>query len=137
MPELYQPREGRFSGYNTPMEFFITDPNIERLLPAETRLLDLRAEPDPDGKRLRVGLDLTPFQQRPYIELSLTDSTGDEVASASVVEPVGWNLELTLHIRKTGSTAGTYTLVAILSYPELGEVDRHSLTATIPAPIEK
>lgn len=119
------------------MEFFINDPDIKRLPPAKTRLLDLRAEPDPDGKRMRVALDLTPFQQRPYIELSLTDSTGNEVATASIVEPVGWKLELTLHIRKAGATAGTYTLTAILSYPELDEVDRHSLTVIIPAPIEK
>ena len=118
------------------MEFFITDPNVERLPPAKTRLLDLRAEPDPDGKRLRVALALTPFQQRPYIELSLTDSTGDEVASASIVEPVGWKLELTLHIRKTGSTAGNYILTASLSYPDLGEVDRRTLTVIIPAPID-
>jgi len=119
------------------MEFFVNDPNIARLPPTSTRLLDLRAEASPDGKRLRVALDLTPFQQRPYIELSLTDSAGNEVASASIVEPVGWKLELTLHARKTGATAETYNLTASLSYPDLGEVDRHSLTVTIPAPIDK
>ena len=96
----------------------------------------LRAEPDPDGKRLRIALDLTPFQQRPYIELSLTDSDGIEVASASIVEPVGWKLELTLHIRKIGATAGNYSLAASLSYPDLGEVDRRTLTVIIPAPID-
>ena len=117
------------------MEFFFTDPNIERLLPSQTRLLDLRAEPDPDGKRLRVALDLTPFQQRPYIELSLTDLTGNEAASASIVEPVGWKLELTLHIRKTGPTAGKYTLTASLSYPELGEIDRRKIIIEMPTPI--
>ena len=116
------------------MEFFISDPNVERLPPAKTRLLDLRATPDPDGKRLRVALELTPFQQRPYIELSLNDAEEKEAASASIVEPVGWKLELTLHIRKTGPTAGTYQLSAILSYPEEGEVDRRSLTVEIPPP---
>jgi hypothetical protein len=118
------------------MEFFINDPNIARLPPVETRLLGLRAEASPDGKRLRVVMDLTPFQQRPCIELSLTDSAGNEVASASVVEPVGWKLELTLHIRKTGATAGTYNLAASLSYPELGEVDRRSLTIEILTPTQ-
>jgi hypothetical protein len=116
------------------MEFFFNDPSIERHSPAETRLLDLHAEPDPDGKRLRVVLDMTPFQQRPYIELSLADPSGNEVASASIVEPVGWKLELTLHIRITGSTAGKYTLTAILSYPELGEIDRRTINIEIPIP---
>jgi hypothetical protein len=114
------------------MEFFINDPNIIRYPPAETHLIDLRANPEPDGKRLRVTLDLTPFQQRPIIELALTDSDETEVASASIIEPVGWKLELNLHIRKTGPTNGKYTLSAILSYPELGEIDRRILIIEIP-----
>jgi len=116
------------------MEFFINDPNIVRYLPAEIQLLDLRASFDPDGKRLRVTLDLTPFQQRPIIELDLTDSSGNEVASASIIEPVGWKLELTLHIRKTGPTDVKYNLSASLSYPELCEVDRHTLIIEVPVP---
>ena len=116
------------------MEFFINDPNIVRYPPAEIHLLDLRTNSDPDGKRLQVALDLTPFQQSPVIELDLTDSTGDEVASASIIEPVGWKLELTLHIRKTGSTNGKYTLTASLSYPELGEIDRRTLIIEVPIP---
>ena len=116
------------------MEFFINDPNINRYSPAETHLLDLRANPDLDGKRLRVALDLTPFQQRPIIELDLTDSTGNEVASASIIEPVGWKLELTLHIRKAGPTNGIYELAASLSYPELGEIDRRTLSIEVPVP---
>ncbi len=116
------------------MEFFINDPNIERTPPAETRLLDLQATPDPDGKRLRVVLNLTPFQQRPVIELSLTDSVDTDVASASIIEPVGWKLELTMHIRKTGTTTGKYALTASLSYPELGEIDKRTFIVEVPAP---
>ena len=116
------------------MEFFISDPNIVRYPPAETHLLDLRTNSDPDVKRLRVALDLTPFQQSPVIELALTDSTGNEVASASIIEPVSWKLELTLHIRKTDSTNGKYTLSASLSYPDLGEIDRRTLIIEVPIP---
>jgi len=116
------------------MEFFINDPNILRYPPADVRLLDLRADADPEKKRLRVALDLTPFQQRPNIELNLTDSEGNEAASASIIEPVGWKLELTLHIRKIGPSDGKYTLAASLSYPELGEIDRRTLIIEVPAP---
>ena len=115
------------------MEFFTNDLNILRLLPADTRLLDLRAEPELKGKRLRVALELTPFQQRPSIELSLTDSTGYAVATTSIIEPASWKMELILHIRKTNATSEKYTLAARLSYPELGEVDRRILIIEIPA----
>ena len=115
------------------MEFFINDPNIERLPPSETRLLDLQAEPDPETKRLRVTLELTPFQKRPDIELLLTDPLGNEASSASIIEPVGWKLELNLHIRTANAIAGTYSLSASLSYPEMGEIDRRTLNIDIPA----
>jgi len=125
----------RVFGYNGRMEFFLTDPDIERLPPADTRLLDLRAEPYPDGKRLRVALDLTPFQQKPYLELTLPDSAGEVVAATSIVEPVAWRLELTLHILKPGATAGgVYKLTVILSFPDLGEIDRRDLIVEIPSP---
>ena len=122
------------SGYNNRMEFFINDPNIDRRPPAETRLLNLRAEMGPDGKRMRINLELTPFQQKPDIELSLADSEGIEVASASIIEPVSWKLELTLHIRKTVVLERKYHLSARLSYPEIGEIDRRILTVTYPVP---
>ncbi len=133
----------RVSGYNDRMEFFLTDPDVERLPPADTRLLDLCAEPYPDGKRLRVALELTPFQQKPYLELTLTDSAGEVVASTIVVEPVAWRLDLTLHTRKPapslaegpgGTASEVYQLAGILSFPDLGEIDRRDLTIEIPFP---
>jgi len=123
------------SGYNGRMEFFLTDPDIKHIPPANTHLLDLRAEPYLDGKRLRVALDLTPFQQKPYLELTLTDSTGEVDAATSIVEPVACRLELTLHIRKTGPTiGGVYKFAVLLSFPDLGEIDRRELYVEIPSP---
>lgn len=111
----------------------INDPDVPRLPAPKTRLLDLWAEPSLDGRRLKVGLRLTPFEQRPTVELSLYDSSGDLASSASIVEPMGWKLELTLHVRKK-EPAGIYRLNASLLYPELGEVDQRAIEITVPAP---
>jgi hypothetical protein len=113
------------------MEFFLNDPNIERLPPEATRLLDLRADPYPDGRRLRVELELTPFLKRPEIELTLTDPSGQTCASATIIEPMGWKLDLTLHIRALSVVEGAYTLTVVLSYPDLGEVDRRTISFEI------
>ena len=59
---------------------------------------------------------MTPFQVRPYIELALTDANGDEVATASIVEPMSPRLELTMHLR--GASAGPFRLEARLFYPD-------------------
>jgi hypothetical protein len=116
------------------MEFFIDDSNIQRHPPADTRVLSLIAEPDTDMKRLHVALELNPFQQRPYIELNLTNSTGIEVASASIIEPVSWKMDLNLHFPKTVTPAGKYTLAVSVSYPELGEVSHFNLSVELPNP---
>jgi hypothetical protein len=80
-------------------------------------------------------MDLTPFQQKPCLELTLTDSAGEVVATTSIIEPVAWRLELTLHILKPGTTPGeVYKLTVNLSFPDLGEIDSRDLTVEIPSP---
>jgi hypothetical protein len=122
-------------GYNGCMDFFLPDQDIELLQPVDVRLLDLLAEPYPDGKRLRVVINLTPFQQKPYLELTLTDSTGEIVASASIVEPVAWTLEVTLHLLASATnTGGIYKLTVVLSFSDQGEIDRRAVIVEIPSP---
>jgi hypothetical protein len=113
------------------MEFFLNDPNIQRFPPKETHIRELGADPYPDGTRLRVTLELTPFQQRPTIELQLVDPEGQEAASASIIEPASWKLELTLHIRTSATPGGAYKLLAHLNYPEEGEVDRREVSIQV------
>jgi hypothetical protein len=99
------------------MEFFFPEDNLTRAVPEETKITSLKAEAYPDGsKRLRVNIEVTPFQKRPYIEVALNNAAGDEVASTSIVEPLSWKLEFTLHIR--GEIQNPYTLNARLYYPD-------------------
>ncbi|MEW6085024.1 MAG: hypothetical protein AB1607_10555 [Chloroflexota bacterium] len=99
------------------MDFFFAEDNLKRMTPEETRIMSLTAEPYPDGYRLRVNIQITPFQKRPHIEVVLKDSGGDEVASSSIVEPLGWKLEFTMHIRDE-ELKNPYTLEAKLYYPD-------------------
>jgi hypothetical protein len=116
------------------MDAFFLDPDVERLPPESTRITILRVVPLADNRRVHVWLELTPFQKRPGIELTLTAPDGRACASASIVEPMGWKLELTLHIAHRGPqpAPGTYTLTAVLTYPGLVELDRRTATLVIP-----
>ena len=98
------------------MDFFLPEDHLDRATPEETRITSLTAEPYPDGYRLHVNIEMTPFQKRPHLEVVLNDANGDEVASASIVEPMGWKLEFTMHIR--GDLKNPYTLEATLFYPD-------------------
>jgi hypothetical protein len=98
------------------MDFFFPEDQLQRMTPEETRITSLTAQPYPDGYRVHVNIEMTPFQKRPHIEVVLNDSVGDEVASSSIVEPMGWKLEFTMHIR--GELKNPYTLEATLFYPD-------------------
>lgn len=98
------------------MDFFFAEDGIRRATPAETRITTLHAEPYPDVERVRVDLEMTPFQTRPQIDVILTDAAGREVATTSIVEPMGWKLEITLHLR--GARNGPFKLEARLYYPD-------------------
>ena len=98
------------------MDFFLPEDNLARAVPEETKINALFAKPYPDGRRLRVNMEVTPFQKRPYIEVILTNADGDEVASTNIVEPLSWKLEFTMHIR--GDLSNPYTLNARLYYPD-------------------
>ncbi|GAB4504994.1 MAG: hypothetical protein Fur0043_19890 [Anaerolineales bacterium] len=101
------------------MEFFLpsSPEDLTRTPPETTRITSLQAHPYEDARRILVKMDITPFEKRPYIEISLRDAQGQEVSAASFIEPMTWNLEFTLHIRKEPA-AGDLTLEARLFYPE-------------------
>ena len=98
------------------MDFFLPEDHLQRMTPEETRIISLTAQPYPDGYRLRVNIEMTPFQKRPHLEVMLNDANGQEVASSSIVEPLSWKIEFTMHIR--GELNNPYTLEARLYYPE-------------------
>ena len=97
------------------MDFFPED-NLDRMVPEETYITVLSAEPYPDGYRVRVNIQMTPFQKRPHIDVLLKDGDGEEIASTSIVEPLSWKLEFTMHIR--GGLNNPYTIEAKLYYPD-------------------
>lgn len=114
------------------MDFFLPEDHLQRATPEETRITSLTAEPYPDGYRLRVDIEMTPFQTRPHLEVVLSDADHEEVAATSIVEPLSWKLEFTMHIR--GELNNPYTLEAKLSYPDGPTADPKTFTFDVKPP---
>lgn len=95
--------------------------------PEKMRFTELRAEPviDDGPLRLRVYLEVTAFQQRPYIEVTLCNAEGDEIATASVIEPMSRKNVFTLHVRGP-QQRGKFSLHARMYYPDGPEPDQAS-----------
>ena len=114
------------------MDFFLPEDHLQRMTPEETRITSLTAAPYPDGYRLRVNIEMTPFQKRPHLEVTLSDADGDEVASSSIVEPLSWKIEFTMHIR--GELKNPYTLEVSLFYPDGPSAPPQSLQFNVEPP---
>jgi hypothetical protein len=93
--------------------------NLNGLPPDQVRIRGINIEPWPDGKRIRVGVTLTPFEKQPNLELSLYNSQGIEIANAMIIETMLPKLVITLHIREA-DPSGKYRLLGKLSYADLG-----------------
>lgn len=98
------------------MDIFFTDPEAIPLPPDEVRILALKIEPYPDGRRVKVFLEMTPFQKKPSGDIIITDLAGNRSAAASFVEAITPKLEMTLHLRY--DQPGEFTVSATLYYTE-------------------
>ncbi len=108
------------------MDIFFHDLSEVPLPPPDVHIRTLQAEPYADGRRVRVSLEISSFQKRPSIDLSILDRDDRVLASTSVVETITRRIQLTMHLR--GSVAaGDYILEAVLFFtdpltePEEGE----------------
>jgi hypothetical protein len=102
------------------MDIFFHDPDDIPLPPNEVRIRQFATQPYPDGKRVRVYLEITPFQKKPSAEITLFNALGEEMGNVSIIETIDPRMEMTMHLR--GATSGNhFTAQADLFYEELPE----------------
>ncbi len=82
-----------------------------------------------DKRRVAVGFDITPFLERPSIDINVINAHGKLAGSMSIVNTLETNFTLTLHLRDKEPT-DTYELTATLYYasPDSDRLEVHSVT---------
>ena len=81
------------------MDLYFQDPSYIPLPPDEVRIRQLHAEPLPDLRRVRISIEVTPFQQKPNLEIKVLTESGDEAANLSIIEAIDRNMEFTVHLK--------------------------------------
>jgi hypothetical protein len=94
--------------------------------PADVRFLEVKVEPWPDGRRIRVHVTLTPFVTRPDLNASVCDEQGSEVCSANIIQTMDDRMVFTLHLRGD-SPSNRFTLQINVFYEDIGQVDERTL----------
>ncbi len=87
-----------------------------------------------DRRRVAVGFDITPFLERPSIQVSIRDLQGKEVSSLHVIETLETNFSLTMHLRDP-EPQDTYEVSATLYYatPDTDREDIQTISKTLDA----
>ncbi|MHB8626657.1 MAG: hypothetical protein ACYDBJ_05475 [Aggregatilineales bacterium] len=101
----------------------------------QVKIEKLTAMPYPDGWRVRIGVDVTPFQERPSLEITIDTADGRPMAQIqlSVIETMHRSMEFTIHIRGLMSPMGHYVVRADLYYDAPTAPQDHAETPfTIP-----
>lgn len=114
------------------MEFFFPEDNLKRTSPEDTKILSLTAEPYEDGRRLRVNIEISPFEKRPNLEVKLIDSQNNEISLADFVEPMTFKLEFTMHLRAE-PVEGPLELETKLFYPDGPQAEPVKISFEIPS----
>jgi hypothetical protein len=105
------------------MDIFFNDPTDVPLPPDQVEIRKLTAVPNEEGSRVLLNFELTPFQERPNIEISVRNQTGKETASLSVVEAIEHKMDFTLHMKEP-DPRGSYTLSMEVFYTDLSPFDQ-------------
>ena len=85
----------------------------------------------PEERRFMFGIELTPFVERPSIEVLVTNGAGEPAGSLHVIETLTTGFSLVIHLRDR-ATRNPYELTAVLYYTwpdrDRQEVERRTVT---------
>ena len=112
------------------MEIAFFDPDDLPLPRSEVRFRGIAASPYPDGRRVKLEVRLTPFQERPNVDIVVFNSAGQEVAGMTVIETMDARFDLTVHLRDL-RPEGEYSARYTVGYPDEPPVDTAETTFVI------
>ena len=94
---------------------FFDDPQNQPRSREDVRIKQVGLFIQEDGRRLNFGLELTPFLERPCIDVDISNAEGKLAGSLSVIEQDTPNFSLMMHLRDKAA-ADPYQLRVAIYY---------------------
>ncbi len=104
------------------MDIFFDNPNDPPVPPEEMAIRSLEVKPYEDKRRVAIDFEITPFQERPNLEINVRNQADRQVSTLSVVEAIEHKMSFTLHLREE-SPGGEYLLTMEVFYTDLSPLD--------------
>lgn len=114
------------------MDIHFGEPEEIPLPKEDVRVRSVEARPYADGRRVELQVELTPFLDRPNVDVDVLDTEGREVATLSIIEPMHHRFGVTLHLREP-EPHGRYTARLVVHYPDTDLRDRAEAEFHIPS----
>lgn len=107
---------------------FFDDPLESPKSREDVRIKQLGIYLHDDRRRVAVGFELTPFLERPSIEVIITNERGERASSMSIIDTMNANFSVVMHLRDK-EPADAYEIKVILYYatPDTDRMDIQTL----------
>jgi len=104
------------------MDPFFIEPDPNGQPPEKVRFENIIIEPYQNGNRVKLLIEITPFLEKPNVEIEILKENGSLVSTMSLVEIIDHKFELTLHLKEKNSQ-GNYILRTNLYYSDLSHYE--------------
>jgi hypothetical protein len=111
----------------TAMELPVVNPSEDALPPEEIRIRKVSFDVQADRRRVRISMELTPFQIPPDVTVLITDADGIELASTNIIGAVNSRLAFTMHLPELEPSSKCLFHAAV-EYRQQGKVDEVAKT---------
>lgn len=85
----------------------------------DVRITEIKTEVSPEGRRVAVDIIMTPFIERPSLQVRILNASGEKAAALSIVESLDTTVGVVMHLRDQQPTQ-EYTLQALLYFASPG-----------------
>ncbi len=115
------------------MELPVVNPSEGDLPPEEVRIRTVSIDVQADRRRVRISIELTPFQSPPDLAVMITDRDRRELVSTNIIGAMNSKLSFTMHLPELRPSSDCM-LHAAVEYQQQGRTDEmekaFSLTST-------